>query len=143
MRCFALILAVLAAFPLAAADMAGPYIPTDAERARWTMFDMNSWKVALAAYKLDHGNYPAAGSLEEARGAIEPVYIVHAAMNDAWGNPYRYEVDGKGGFRIVSAGADGKFEPASWSTGGHTKSFSDDVVATGEGKWLFRLWDLR
>jgi len=40
------------------------YMPTDAERARWTMFDMRSWKTAFDAYKMDHGAYPNATTFE-------------------------------------------------------------------------------
>src|SRR3954466_10455814 len=103
---------VIAAFPLFAGDV---YQPTDAERACWTSSDMNSWRIALAAYSSDHGSFPAAKTPEEARAAIEPMYIAHAPMHDAWGHPYHYELFGKNGYRLVSAGADGKFQPEGWS----------------------------
>jgi hypothetical protein len=120
---------------------AGPYVPTDAERARWTMMDMNSWRTALAAYKLDHGAFPQAKTLEAARAAIEPMYIMHTPMHDAWGNPYRYDLDEHGQYRIISAGADGIFEPDSWSATGRTKDLKADAVGTNEGGWLQRSWD--
>lgn len=119
----------------------GSYIPTDAERARWTMFDMRSWKTALDAYKSDHNAYPAAKTLQEARAAIEPVYILHAPMNDAWGDPYRVESTPTS-FRIVSAGADGVFQPDTSATGKLT-SFNDDAVATEAGHWLLRYWEMK
>ncbi len=125
--------------PLLAAT---PYVPTDAERARWTMLDMNSWKGALAGYAKDHGTYPEATTLEEARKAIEGMYIVHAPMHDAWGNPFRYERTATG-YRLVSAGADGAFQSDAWTTGGKQPSFSDDAVVTNEGRWLFRFWDMK
>lgn len=135
---FALIVAAFVT-PLFAAD--GPYIPTDAERARWTMQDMNSWRTALAAYKLDHGAFPQAKTLEDARAAIEPTYIMHTPMHDAWGNPYRYDLDEHGEYRIVSAGADGKFQPETWLATGRTKDLKADAVGTNEGRWLQRSWD--
>ncbi|SRR5712691_6244928 len=120
---------------------AGAYIPTDAERARWTMHDMQSWKIVFEAYKLDHNEYPQVKTLEEARAIGEPRYIRHAPMNDAWGNTYRIEADGKS-YRIVSAGADGVFQ-TDISAGGVLQSFNDDAVATETGKWLFRSWEMK
>jgi len=118
-----------------------PYIPTDAERARWTMHDMKSWMIVFEAYKADHQEYPHVTTLEQARAIGEPMYIRHAPMNDAWGNPYRIEADGKS-FRIVSAGADGVFE-SDISQKGTLTSFNDDAVATNEGKWLVRQWEMK
>jgi hypothetical protein len=128
---------VVAALPLFADDV---YQPTDAERAGWTSMDMNSWRVALAAYQLDHGSFPDAKTLEEARAAIEPTYIAHAPMHDAWGHAFHYELDGKGGYRLVSAGADGKFQPEGWSQKGRTTDLNADAVATQEGRWLQLSW---
>ena len=119
----------------------GAYNPTDAERARWTMFDIRSWKTAFDAYKSDHGQYPAVTSLEQARAAVEPMYIKRAPMTDAWGIPYRIEADGKS-FRVVSAGADGNFQ-ADTSAAGVLQSFNDDAVINESGKWLFRYWEMK
>lgn len=120
---------------------ADPYVPSDAERARWTMFDMRSWKTVFDAYKSDHGQYPVVKTPEEARAMGEPMYIKHAPMVDAWGRPYRIESDGKS-FRIVSAGADGVFQ-SDTSARGVLSSFNDDAVATEEGKWLTRFWEMK
>ncbi len=106
------------------------------------MFDMNSWRIALAAYKSDHGSYPEATTLEEARKAIEPVYIVTAPMHDAWGNAFRYDRTASG-YRLISAGADGAFQPETWTTGGKQPSFNDDAVMTNDGRWLFRFWEMK
>jgi hypothetical protein len=119
------------------------YDPTDTERAGWTMGDMNSWRIALSAFQQDNGKFPDVRTLQEARDAIQPKYIAYAPMHDAWGNPYRYELDGKGGFRLVSAGADGKFQPEGWSEKGRTKDLNADAVATAEGRWLQRSWQVR
>ena len=126
--------------PLFAAN--GPYTPTDAERARWTMGDMVSWRLCFAAYKQDHGKYPEVKSAEEAKAAFEPVYIAHLPMMDAWGRTFAVESNANG-FTVVSAGADSKFDKRSWSTGGTLPSFDDDAVATSEGRWLFRHWNLK
>jgi hypothetical protein len=125
------------ATPLFAAD---PYVPSDQERARWTMDDMNDLRTALAAYATDHREYPNAKTIEEVSAALEPKYIAHRPMHDAWGHPYRYEVDGKGGYRLVSAGADGVFQPDTWNENGRTKDLNADAVATKESEWLQRSW---
>lgn len=138
MKTFIVALAILCTASVATAG--DPYLPTDTERAGWTMFDMNSWRIALAAYKQDHGTFPPAKTLEEARAAIEPTYIARAAMHDAWGHAYRYELDGRGGYRLVSAGADGTLQPDGWSRTGKSKDLNADAVATGEGRWLSASW---
>lgn len=129
---------------VATAALAGSnYLPTDAERARWTMSDMQSWRIVLEAYKQDHGTYPKAASLEELRPMVEPVYIRHAPMTDAWGHPYRYAPDAGGTPRLISAGADGKFDEASWATGGRMDSYDADAVMTPPARWMFRSWEFK
>lgn len=132
---------LLAALAASALTMAA-YVPTDAERARWTMHDMMSWKIVFDAYRLDHKEYPHVSTLEEARAIGEPIYIKAAPMHDAWGNPYRIEADGKT-FRIVSAGADGKFDPPTWSVPANALPYDADAVMTNEGRWLFRSWEVK
>ncbi len=123
-----------------AAFAASPYLPTDTERARWTMSDLQSWRIALEAYMVDHGTYPQAKTLDELRSAIEPLYIRHALMTDAWGNAYRYAPTADGTPRVISAGADGKFDEKSWATGGQMESYDDDAVMTPTARWMFRSW---
>ena len=106
------------------------------------MSDMNSWRICFAAYKQDHGKYPEVKSAAEAKAAFEPVYVAHLPMTDAWGRPYDVTSDTTT-FTVASAGADGKFDKASWSTGGALSSFDDDAVATQEGRWLFRHWVMK
>jgi hypothetical protein len=125
--------------PLFATD---PHVPTDAERARWTMFDMASWRTCFFAYASDHGKYPNLKTIAEGRAAFEPIYAARLPETDAWGNPYSIESN-ENGFTIVSAGADGKFDRQSWATGGSLHSFDEDAVATREGRWLFRHWDVK
>jgi hypothetical protein len=42
---------------------------------------------------------------------------------------------------VISAGADGKFDESSWSTGGEQSSFAADAVVTGARGPLFRRWE--
>ena len=118
------------------------YVPTDAERARWTLQDMQSWRIALEAYKTDHKSYPAAATLQEAVAAIAPMYIRVAPVNDAWGRPYLYERTGEG-FRLVSAGADGEFNRASWTTAAKDLAPEADAVISDAARFWFRSWEFR
>lgn len=128
-------------FPSSASAGGGSYVSTDAERARWTMGDMNSWRIVMAAYRQDHGAYPQVSTLEEVRALVEPKYIARAPMHDAWGTPYRYERTAEG-FRVVSAGADRQFDATTWDTAARSKSLAEDAVANEQGRWLARCWDL-
>jgi hypothetical protein len=136
---FVLMVATLVT-PLLAAD--GPYVPTDVERAGWTSSDMNSLRTALAAYYSDYGSFPDVKTMEEVRAAVEPKYIMHTPVHDAWGHPFRYELVGKDGYRLISAGADGKFQPEGWSQTGRSSDLNVDAVATQEGRWLQLSWKL-
>ena len=122
--------------------MAGNYAPTDGERARWTMSDMMAWRTALEAYAHDHRAYPTAANIDELRKVLEGKYMAVAPVNDAWGRAYRYEYRGSG-FRLVSGGADGKFEEGTWSAKGPAASLNDDAVMTSESGWLTRFWSLQ
>ncbi len=132
-----LVLLVPAALLLAAA-----YVPTDPERARWTMGDMQSWRICFAAYKQDHGAYPEVASADAAKKLFEPVYIRTLPMHDAWGKDYDVKSN-PAGFMVVSAGADGKFEPSTWNTAGKHSFYEADAVANQEGRWLFRSWEIK
>jgi type II secretion system (T2SS) protein G len=131
------ILAVAAVFVFAV----NAYVPNDAERARWTMHDMQSWRIVFDAYYTDHKEYPAVATLDEARAIGEPLYIRHAPMTDAWGNAYRIQSNAKG-YRIVSAGADGVFQSDTSATGS-LSSFNDDAVAANGNRWLVRYWEMK
>jgi hypothetical protein len=120
------------------------YEPTDADRARWTMGDMMSWRTAIQAYATDHNVYPDVKTIEDLRDAVQPLYISHAPMVDAWGHAYRYErLSDKSRFRLISAGADGKFDEATWSTPAKQLNFDADAVVTNEGRWMFRSWEFK
>ena len=114
---------------LVAAITAIPYLPTDAERARWTMSDLRSLATAVEAFAVDHKTYPSASNLEELIPLIQPSYIRKAPAADAWGHSFVYvrAADGES-YRLVSAGSDGKTDPTSWETAGTLKSFDEDAV---------------
>ena len=137
--------ALFLTFLLAATAQAGSdYIPTDAERARWTMQDMRSWSIVLSAYQKDYGKLPEAPTLEALVALIQPVYIRYAPVTDAWGNPYRVALDQNGLVRgVVSAGADGKFDEKTWLQTGEQESFDADAVATAGTARMYRHWQYR
>lgn len=105
------------------------YVPSDAERARWTMSDMRSLATAVEAYAVDHKAYPATGTFEAVIALIQPNYIRKAPATDAWGHAYVYvpSQDGRS-YRLVSAGSDGTTDPGTWSVAGSLSSFDEDCV---------------
>jgi len=142
MRSISILIVIL--LSAATLDASHLYQWTDLDRARETTMAMLSWRTALDGYAVEHGKYPDVKTLAEARDAVVPRFMFSAPMVDSWGHPYRFERDAKNGFRIISAGADGKFTPETWSIPGLTSSFNDDVVITGgNSDWLFRYWELR
>lgn len=108
---------------------AAAYVPTDAERARWTMSDMRSMATAIEAYLKDHKACPPATMLEALVPLIQPSYMRKAPTIDAWGHAYVYvpAEDGQS-YRLVSGGSDGTTDPASWGTAGPLPKFEDDAV---------------
>jgi general secretion pathway protein G len=122
-----LVLAIL----LAGATTPGAYVPTDAERARWTMSDMKSVATAIEAYAIDNKAYPAADSIDALIAAVQPIYMRKAHAHDAWGRPFLYVPSAdRQSYRLVSAGADGRADRESWDKSGPLGSFDDDAVLT-------------
>jgi hypothetical protein len=118
------------------------YNPTDAERARWTMSDMRSWVIALAAYHKDNGTYPRADSIEALVPFIQPRYIRKAPATDAWGTGFRYVATAdQTGFRIISAGSDGAFDETTWAREASDLGFDQDAVADAGA--MTRVWQYR
>ncbi|HUP44420.1 MAG TPA: type II secretion system protein GspG [Thermoanaerobaculia bacterium] len=137
-----IIVTVVVSLIAAVAYGGSPYMPTDAERARWTLHDMKSWKIALEAYRQDNGSYPAGATLQDAAVAVEGKYISTVPMHDAWGRAYVYESTNSG-FILASAGADGRFDRSSWATAGQLDSLEGDAVITEQGRFWLRSWKFR
>jgi type II secretory pathway pseudopilin PulG len=119
---------------------ASSYMPTDAERARWTYHDMRSIQTVIEAYATDYQRYPAVKTMDELLPLVAPRYIMALPMHDAWGNPYRIESTEKS-YRIISAGSDGKFDEPSWATAAKDLPYDADAVID-HGKftrrWAFK-----
>jgi Type II secretion system (T2SS), protein G len=122
------------------------YVPSDAERARWTMSDMRSLATAIEAFASDKNNkqhsYPNAATIEALIPLIQPTFMKKAPTSDAWGHTYAYvpAADGQS-YRLVSGGSDGKTDPASWGTPGPLTTFDQDAVL--ESGSLTRPWNFR
>ena len=129
MKCAAVILLILTV-PLFAGDTP-KYEPRVVDQwylAVQSMGDARSLQTAIGAYYLDHNRFPAAASIEELRGFVEPTSIRTIAVNDAWGTPFLYRVSADGQkYVIASAGSDKKFDESSWKAE-FTMSSKDDLV---------------
>ncbi|HEX4823729.1 MAG TPA: type II secretion system protein GspG [Candidatus Polarisedimenticolaceae bacterium] len=118
-----------------------PSIPTDAERARWTMDDMRTLATAIEAYAVDHKTYPVGSSLAAIVATIEPIYVSKAPTRDAWGHDFLYTCKDGQAYTIVSTGADGVADPASWSRPAKLDAFTEDAVLTSgkmDRSWAYR-----
>lgn len=85
---------------------------------------------------------PAAGSaksLVELERALVPKYAKSVPRADAWGTPIRFERDGSS-VRIVSAGADRKFNRERWNEGLITGDYERDLVLRDTS--LENVWDV-
>lgn len=75
-------------------------------RTTATMNSISSIKSAIDIYRTMTGKLPK--SLEELTVGIndEEPLLEASALNDAWGNPFEFKLEGKK-YKILSAGADG------------------------------------
>jgi hypothetical protein len=78
----------------------------DLAKATGTEADMQAIGTALAAYRLDNGDYPAVSGIDALVGVLSPDYIRIAAAQDKWGHPFEYSVSAAG-YKLVSIGNDG------------------------------------
>lgn len=110
-------------------------------KARTTMAAMRTLMVAIESWSVDHENlYPQARSLDDLQSQIEPTYVQEMPKADAWGTPYRVEISAdRKSYRIISAGEDRKFTPASWSKpDAALNDLAEDIVA--EAGAFVRMW---
>lgn len=104
---------VLEAISLLVIIAVGPR--TAADNLDKTMANVRSLAAVMEAYAMDHGHYPKVSTYEELETLVEPRYIkINEAIVDDWSNSFLYLVTSDGcHYRIVSAGADGRFEDSS------------------------------
>jgi len=91
---------------------------TQRAKQRRTMGDMKSISNAIAQYIQDHGvntipmgSSPGPGIYPVTHlafiNALVPTYIAGIPEQDAWGNPFRYAVESKDSYTLLSYGRDG------------------------------------
>jgi len=117
--------------------------PSNAERAKKTLYEMRVIRTAVEGYAGAHNAWPQASSMDELRTLVEPQFVKTLPMRDEWGTPFIFELDTTVGYRVASAGADGVFDRKSWSVEGTTTSFNDDAVANGDRAGFFRSWEIK
>lgn len=101
--------------------------------AKQTLADMRALAVAIEARATDTNEYPETADLETLRKLVEPTYIRRMPARDAWGHEFLYiGTPNHNSYRIVSAGADGVFEPQSRQLvqvpPHETDRFEDDLI---------------
>jgi hypothetical protein len=114
----------------------------DAKLAAATVTRISTLASAILTVRKESPSvYESASSLDELRSAVIR-YVRGEEVTDAWGTPLRFEKTSDG-FRIVSAGADKAFDPASWSAPDDALTdFAADAVITADASRgvLTRKW---
>jgi hypothetical protein len=108
---------------------------TDRARATATRKQMQDLATGIEAYLSDYPTLPA--DFDAMARGLEGTYLREVPKVDAWGTSFRYEGKGKS-YRIISAGSDKKFDPATWDTSLKTADTSADAVASNSG--VMRVW---
>lgn len=78
---------------------------------RATMADLRTIATCLEARATDENDYPSV-PFAALPPLLEPTYVKKLPRVDAWGTPFAYVSDGVH-YRVISAGADGRFDPGS------------------------------
>jgi Flp pilus assembly protein TadD len=113
-------------------------------RQQSMMGDISRIALAVEARATESGQYPNALTLDALARQIEPTYVKKMPRQDAYGNPFRYEVwkqnpdsPGPDHYAVASAGADGKFEKRSLRqyASGPITNFECDLVFAN-GRWV-------
>jgi hypothetical protein len=110
-------------------------------RAAATTSELLTIGTAVEAYLTDYPTPPAAKTMDDLRKLLEPVYVKGLPLHDEWGTPFRYECQAAPdkSYRIVSAGSDRTFDPATWTHKGLIADTAADAVFTNGA--FFRKWD--
>ncbi len=79
----------------------------DQAKQERTLGRLEALRGALERYRIDHGSYPAGGSLDAIGPALSPLYLPRLESLDAWGNPMSYAATDDS-YTVISAGDDGR-----------------------------------
>jgi hypothetical protein len=119
-----------------------PKIVDQSYYAMQTIASMRSVRIAIEAYHMDNGRYPAASTVAELVPKIQPTYIRTTPERDAWGTPFLYRVSADGqSYVLASAGSDRAFDENAWNTAGFPTSSKEDAVYKSSGfekEWLIQ-----
>jgi hypothetical protein len=73
-----------------------------------TLGALESLRVALSRYAIDHdGESPAGSSIEDLSAALVPQYLPRLQATDPWGQSFAYSSSGKS-YTVSSSGPDGR-----------------------------------
>jgi len=126
------------------AAIAIPNLLTAKEKGKQkaTIHDMENISAAIEGYIEDHKKAPQGKSLEEIRKELEPFYIKHLPIKDAWGNPFYYKHGtgkDKKSYSIASGGKNGVMKE--WKAEGcfHVKNMDDfdEPIILVNGKFTY------
>jgi hypothetical protein len=115
--------------------------PPGRNRQREAMADLRAIGASAEAYAADHRVYPAARTIDDLAGVLEPSYMQRFPRLDPWNEPFRYAVrtrtDGRQTYRIASAATDRLWEQTDlWSyASGTTMTVESDIVF-GDGEFI-------
>lgn len=103
-----------------------------------TVRQMEMIGTGIEAYITDYNAPPQCTTMEELKKALVGTYLKDVPLRDLWDRPYHYEGAGKS-YKLVSSGADGKFEPATWNEKRLIADTAADAVWADGG--FTRKWD--
>ncbi|HVS04479.1 MAG TPA: TonB family protein [Thermoanaerobaculia bacterium] len=101
----------------------------DATRMRRATADVRNLGTALMSYAVDHERFPAATTTGELAEHLVPDYLSQVPTEDPWGTPYRVELSSdRRELQLISAGADGRFQPETWDVEAEVADPASDLV---------------
>lgn len=103
---------------------------------RVTMRRMVAVATAIVAYRHRHGSFPTARSAAALEKKLRPFIWRDDRrdfdVRDEWGTGFSYQlIENGNGFRLVSAGADRRFDKGSWEQPGVLEDRQHDAVLVG------------
>jgi hypothetical protein len=102
---------------------------SEEQRQRATLSDLCSMATAIERFAVDHGEFPAAGTIDALDKPLVPRYLDRLPRQDGWGNEFSVDVEPTQ-YTIASCGkgAAGGCTPALTGNGGATTDPQDDII---------------
>jgi hypothetical protein len=114
--------------------------PTEASSI--SMAHMRTLAIGIESYGVEHNAYPVSDDIEEIWRLLKSTVLTTAPEDtrmDGWGTPLKVHCTSQD-YRIVSAGADRRFDEGGWSGPEHFGDPAEDIVFSN-GKFT-RTWIL-